>query len=59
LAAIYFSSPQNELERSSTNNKSIPNDEGKKELNDILNNTPEAKDLRDSEYEVLIRKGDG
>jgi hypothetical protein len=59
LAAIYFSIPQNELERSSTNNKSIPNDEGKKELNDILNNTPEAKDLRDSEYEVLIRKGDG
>jgi hypothetical protein len=59
LAAIYFSIPQNEFERSSTNKKSTPNDEGKKELNDILNNTPEAKDLRDSEYEVLIRKGDG
>jgi hypothetical protein len=34
-----------------TNNESTPNDEGKKELYDILNNTPKAEDLLESKYE--------
>jgi hypothetical protein len=40
LAAIYFSTPKDELERSSTNRDSIPNDEWKDGLDDILDTTP-------------------
>jgi hypothetical protein len=58
LSAIYFSIPHNELGRSLTNNESIPNEEGKTKLDDILNNTLEAEDLLESKYEELIRKGD-
>jgi hypothetical protein len=58
LATIYFNIPHNELERSLTNDESIPNDEGKKYLDDILNNLAEAEDLQDSEYDELVRKGD-
>jgi hypothetical protein len=58
LPAIYFNIPRNDLERSLTNNESIPNDEGKKELDDILNNSTQAEDIRDFEYEELVRKGD-
>jgi hypothetical protein len=41
MASVYLNIPQNELERSLTNNEPIPNDEGKKKLDDILNNTAE------------------
>jgi hypothetical protein len=57
LDAIYFNITHNDLERIMTNDESIPNNEGKKELHDILNNSAEA-DLQDFEYEELLRKGD-
>jgi hypothetical protein len=40
-----------------TNNESIPNDEGKKELDEILNNTPEAEDLFEHEYDTSRKRG--
>jgi hypothetical protein len=58
LASIYFNIPLNDLERSLNTDESIPNEEGKKELDDILNNSTEAEDIRDFEYEELMRKGD-
>ena len=57
LAAIYFSTPENELERSLLNYEDIPNDKEKEELDNYFDNAPKVEGLYDKKYEKLERKG--
>jgi hypothetical protein len=57
LAAIYFSTPENELERSLINHDDIPDDQEKEELDNYFDNAPKVEDLFHKKYEELERKG--
>ena len=56
LAAIHFSTPQDELERSLINQEDLPNDEKREEIDDYLDSIPEEP--IPNVYEELVRKGD-
>ena len=53
-AAIHFSTPQDELERSLINWEELPKDEGREDIDDYLDSVPEAHNPHD--YEELVRK---
>ena len=57
LAAIYFSTPNNELEKSLMNYEDVPNDKEKEDLDDYFDNAPKVEDLFDKKYAKLEIKG--
>ena len=56
LAAIHFSTPQDELERSLIDWEESPDDEARENIDDYLDSVPEAHNPHD--FEELVRKGD-
>ena len=57
LAAVYYSTPTDDLERSLVDNTDVPEDEEKEKLDDILNSTPILESPMNETYEVPERKG--
>ena len=56
LAAIHFSTPQDELERTLVNWEEALDDEEREDIDDYLDSVSEAQNPHD--YEELVRKGD-
>lgn len=58
LAAIYFGTPEDELERSLTEYELSPKDPSKMEIDQHLNEAPVQESTIDEKFEVPKKKGD-